>query len=204
MSIIALVAFASAMFVLAITPGPGVFATVARALASGFKPAAFVALGIVGGDLAFLLLAIYGLAALAENLHGMFLTIKYLGAAYLIYLGIQLWRQSAESFHEVGVEQKSWLKNLLTGFTITLSNPKVIVFYVSFLPTFLEVKSLSNTDVVSIATVLSLVLGSVMLFYGYSASKARKLFNNQHSQKRMNRTAGSAMIASGAVLAIKS
>ncbi len=70
MSIISFFALAGAMLLLAIIPGPGVYAVVARALASGFKHSVIVILGIVMGDLIFLLSAIYGLAAVAENAHG--------------------------------------------------------------------------------------------------------------------------------------
>ena len=75
MTLVSILALAGAMFLLAATPGPGVFATVARSLASGFGHATVVVAGIVTGDLVFLLLAIYGLASFAELLGDFFLFI---------------------------------------------------------------------------------------------------------------------------------
>lgn len=203
MTIVSLIAFAGAIFVLAITPGPGVFATIARAMVSGFKPAVFVAIGIVIGDLVFLLLAIYGLTALAIHLQSVFLVIKYVGSVYLIYLGLTLWMQTPEKSESPSTTEQSWLKNFLSGLFITLGNPKVIFFYVSFLPTFVELNLLTNADVFMIASVLVGILGTVLLMYGYIASKSISLFKSPKSQTVMNRAAGSTMMATGAFLASK-
>ena len=203
MSLISLFALAGAMFLLAITPGPGVFATVARALASGFKYSAVVVAGIVTGDLIFLLFAIFGLSAIAENLHGVFLIIKYVGAAYLIFLGIKLWREKPREIQIRGIKDHSWKSNFLAGLFITLGNPKVILFYLGFLPTFVDLSSLSGADVFAIASVVSLVLGATMLAYGFAASNTSRLLRNTRSQRLMNRSAGSAIIFTGAVLATK-
>jgi threonine/homoserine/homoserine lactone efflux protein len=152
MSVISTLALAGAMLLLAITPGPGVFATVARALASGLQHATFVALGIVTGDLIFFLLAIYGLATVAAHLHSLFIMIKYAGAVYLICLGSKLWLSKPENMHiQPAAEYRSRLANFLTGLFVTLGNPKVILFYLGFLPTFVEMTSLSGLDVGIIA-----------------------------------------------------
>lgn len=204
MTLISILALAGAMLLLAITPGPGVFATVSRALASGMKHASFVVLGIVTGDLIFLLFAIYGLAAVAENLHGLFVIIRYLGAAYLIYLGIKLFRSKPENIQvQAATEDGSRKANFFSGLFITLGNPKVILFYLGFLPTFVELTTLSLTDVIIITTVVSVVLGGTMLVYAFTASKARKLFQSPVAQYRMNRSAGCTMIATGTLLAAK-
>ncbi|UCE24900.1 MAG: LysE family transporter, partial [Candidatus Zixiibacteriota bacterium] len=79
-----MIAFAWAVFVLAVVPGPGVLACVSRALASGFRQALGVAMGIVAADLLFLLSALCGLAAMAELLGRFFMVVKYLGGVYLI------------------------------------------------------------------------------------------------------------------------
>lgn len=204
MTLISILALAGAMLLLAITPGPGVFATVARGLASGLKVSAFVVLGIVAGDLIFLLFAIYGLATVAENLHGLFVVIKYVGAVYLINLGVRLWFAIPDKTQvQAETEDLSWQSNFLTGLFITLGNPKVILFYLGFLPTFVDFTSLTSSDVGVIATVVSLVLGLTMLAYAYAASKARALFKDVSAERWMNRSAGSAMIATGSALAIK-
>ena len=91
----------------------------------------------------------------------------------------------------------------MAGLFITLGNPKVILFYLGFLPTFVDLTALKGFDIVVIATVVTLVLGLTMLAYAYAASKARTLFQDPCSQRWMNRSAGCAMIATGSVLAAK-
>lgn len=203
MTIFSILGLAAAMFLLAITPGPGVFATVSKALSSGFKHAVPVVVGIVVGDLVFLLFAIFGLSLIAETFSELFTLIKYLGGGYLIWLGIKLWRSNPSKTNITESKSQSRKYSFLGGLTITLGNPKVILFYLGFLPTFVDLKVLSSLDVAIVAFVVSMVLGSVMLFYAFTASQARRLFRSESAQNRINKTAGSVMIGTGAVLLSK-
>ncbi len=203
MTLFSIFGLAAAMFLLAITPGPGVFATVSKALSSGFKHTVPVIIGIVAGDLIFLLFAIYGLAAIAESFNTLFLLIRCLGSGYLVWLGIKLWRSTPAGIDVLTIKSQSHKYSFLGGLSITLGNPKVIIFYLSFLPTFIQLDQLSTVDVVIVASVVSLVLGGVMLFYAYTASRTRELFKSANAQKIMNKTAGTAMIGTGALLLSK-
>ena len=204
MTLISMLALAGAMFLLAATPGPGVFATVARSMASGFGHAAVVVAGIVTGDLIFLLLAIFGLASVATLLGDLFLLVKIAGGLYLIWLGLRIWNSKPGAVEIHGVRELSWKQNFLSGLVITLGNPKVILFYLGFLPTFLDLATLSAGEVAIVAASVSVVLGSVMLFYAWSAARARELFRSSRAKRIMNRTAGGVMMAAGIVLIIKS
>ena len=86
------------MLVLAASPGPGVFATTARAMASGFRPALAVIWGIVLGDIIFLLFAAFGLSMVARALGNLFFIVKICGGAYLVWLGIKIWLQNPANF----------------------------------------------------------------------------------------------------------
>jgi threonine/homoserine/homoserine lactone efflux protein len=204
MTLLNIFAFAGAMFLLAITPGPGVFATVSRALASGFANASFVVLGIVLGDLIFLLLAIFGLSAIASILGDFFIVVKYIGGIYLLFLGYKILTAKENETNLKGIYELSWKKNFISGLLITLSNPKVILFYLGFLPTFVNLQTLSTLDIGIISLIVTIVLGAVMLAYAYSASGARNLFKSKSSKRKMNIAAGSIMITAGSVLIIKS
>lgn len=204
MTLVSILALAGAMFLLAATPGPGVFATVSRSLASGFGHAAVVVAGIVTGDLVFLLLAIFGLASIAELLGGFFLLVKIAGGLYLLWLGYSIWKRTPGSVQISAVRELSWRQNYVTGLVITLGNPKVVFFYLGFLPTFLDLQSLDMVDVTIVATVVSLVLGGVMLAYAWSAARARELFRSERAERVMNRVAGGVMITTGGVLILKS
>jgi len=126
----------------------------------------------------------------------MFLIIKYLGAGYLIWLGIKLWWSHPEKM-EITASKKY---HFLSGLSITLGNPKVILFYLGFLPTFVDLDALNGLDIFSIAFIVSSILGAVMLFYAFSASRARQLFKSEQTQNRMNKIAGGVMIGTGSIL----
>ena len=204
MSLLNVLTFSLAMFLLAITPGPGVFATISRALSSGFPNSSFLVLGIVIGDIIFLLLAIFGLSAMASMLGEFFILVKYVGGVYLLFLGYKILTSKEKETNIKGIHELSWKKNFLTGLIITLSNPKVILFYLGFLPTFINLQSLNAIDIVIISMIVTIVLGGVMLAYAYSASSAKNLFKNKSSKRKMNIVAGTVMISVGAVLIIKS
>ena len=202
MSIYDICALAGAMLILAVTPGPGVFATVSKALNSGFVPATAVIAGIMLGDLIFLLLAIYGLVALAEMLGELFAVVKYVGGLYLVWLGYQIWKQQPQH-PSSEAPYNSRVGNFTTGLLITLGNPKIILFYLVFLPAFMNLNALSTADVLIVAMVVLSVLGSVMLTYAYIAAKAKDSLYNSKSEKYLNRIAASVMASAGIMILAK-
>ena len=185
-----------------VTP-PGVFAAVSKALAYGFKSSVPVVMGIVVGDLLFLLLAIYGLSAIAETFGTLFVIIKYLGAAYLIWLGVRLWRTYPRNTDVAQSKYGSGKYSFLGGLSITLGNPKVILFYMSFLPSFVNLNALTSIELAIIACIVSFVLSTVLLFYAFTASRAKVIFDSDSAKRRMNRVSGSVMIGSGVILLSK-
>ena len=204
MTLSACIGLSLAMLILAASPGPGVMATTGRALASGFRPALMVICGIVLGDILFLLLATFGMSIVAGMLGELFFLIKIVGSCYLLYLGIRMWRTAAPSAPASPTTQPSGaLGNFISGLVITLSNPKVILFYCGFLPTFLDLSNLTPTDLLLVVTLLSTILGGVLSCYGYLASRARHLFVRPRAVNRLNKTAGGVMIAAGASLALR-
>jgi len=200
MSPLSIIALGGAMLLLAISPGPGVFATVSSALASGFRRASFVVMGIVIGDLIFLLFAIFGLSTLADTLGELFVIIKYAGGIYLLYIGYNIWTSTPSNMELQKGEDISWYSSLLSGLAITLGNPKVILFYLGFLPTFIDLSRLEIFDIIIIAVVVSIVLGSVMLTYAYMASKITSVLASTKSIEIINKTAGAVMMTTGGVL----
>lgn len=101
----------SAMTILAMLPSASVFAVVARAISSGFTQAVITAIGIVVGDFIFILVAIYGLSAIAERMDTLFILVKYCGAAYLIWLGIGLLQAKTKAIEVEGIQEYFWLSN---------------------------------------------------------------------------------------------
>ena len=155
------------------------------------------------GDMIFLLMAISGLAAVAELLGSFFSIVRYCGALYLIWLGYRTWTARIDLRSAKSRKATSPKSCLLSGLSITLGNPKAIVFYLSFLPAFLDPKSLSSSDVMITATVVILTLAVVLLTYSYTANRVRDLFHSEKAIKSINRCAGSVMISAGVAIAAK-
>ena len=204
MSFEAAVTFFVSIFIFAITPGPGVFAILAKAMVEGPKKCIMMALGMVASDLLYLQLAYFGLATIADNWSDIFLIIRYLGAGYLIYLGYKMITAFTHN-QPISNQQKSQqtpLTSFSHGFLISASNPKVILFYVSFLPTFIDLTRLHGSDLILISVLSSIALMTAIMLVAYGASRLANVIKTPIAQQRLNKTAGSIMIAAGAYLAV--
>ena len=197
--------FFIAIFIFGVTPGPGVFAIIARALVSGAHSCTLLSLGMAVSDCMYLVLACLGLAAIATHWGEVFTVIRFVGAAYLMFLGYKMWTAPVKVSDELNVAPANGPgMSFLQGFLISASNPKVIVFYIAFLPTFMNLESLTGRDIV-LAVILglsALMLGLVMI--AATAARARNWFRSPRAMKGLNRSAGSIMAAAGAYLATRS
>lgn len=193
--------FFIAIFIFGITPGPGVFAIMARALVNGASSCFMLALGMTVSDILYLIAACFGLAVIATQWSELFTIIRIIGAVYLIYLGWKMWTAPIELEAKSNKTSKSSiLLSFVQGFLISASNPKVILFYIAFLPTFLDLSALSSGDIMlaSLLTLFALMLG--LMIIAAFAAKARQWFKSESGAKKLNRSAGSIMFGAGAYL----
>lgn len=202
MSWSSIIALLGAMVILAAIPSVSVLAVSSRAAASGFIHGAFTALGIVLGDIIFIVIAIWGLSFLTETLGELSVFIKYLGGTYLIILGISLCRAKSRDLEAKQENQSSLLASFLTGLFITLGDQKATLFYLGFLPAFLDISQISYLDTAIVVAITIVAVGGVKLFYAFMAHKARSLLHF-HSTG-INRIAGAVMVAVGIVVLSKS
>jgi len=205
MSFESVLAFFLAIFIFSITPGPGVFAILARSMTQGAWACLLLALGMAISDIVYLVLACFGLAAIAENWGGLFTLIRIAGALYLLYLGWKMWRTRPAIDMNAPLERKKdQAMSFVQGFLISASNPKVILFYIAFLPTFMDLSALTQNDIIlaSVITLVGLMLGLMMI--AGAASWARKRLRSERAMKGLNRVAGSIMIAAGAYIGMRS
>ncbi|MCP4747264.1 MAG: LysE family translocator [Desulfobacteraceae bacterium] len=201
---VSLISLAFAMLVLAVSPGPGVFATVARSLTSGFRPALAVICGLVIGDIIFLLFSIYGLSFVAQTFGKLFFLVRICAGAYLFWLGLKMWFSEPLAPESNEWEnQKIQSGNIVSGLLITLSNPKVILFYCSFLPAFIDLSTLKILDISLIICIVIFVLSSVLMIYAYLASYSRRFINSKIVPEKLNRCAAAVMMATGIVIVAK-
>ena len=191
------------MIVLAIIPSVSVLAVSARAAAFGFSHGLFTALGIVAGDIIFILVAVYGLVFVAEAMGEQFRLIKYIGGAYLIWLGISLWRADVRARKREKVRQSSWGASFLTGLLITLGDQKAILFYLGFFPAFIDLSRMTPVDTLLIILIATVGVGGAKLVYAWLADRASLIFDNSNAVRGLNIFAACVMILVGVALLLK-
>ncbi len=136
-SLATLLAFTAAALLLALTPGPDMTLSISRALGQGRGPAMFVVIGTSLGVVCHTLLVAFGVSALITASPTAFFILKTGGAAYLLWLALQAIRfGSSLSVQKVDRGQSSPLANMSVGFWVNILNPKVIIFFMTFLPQF--------------------------------------------------------------------
>jgi threonine/homoserine/homoserine lactone efflux protein len=201
LSFSAFLVFASVYLAATASPGPGIAALVARVLGRGLAGIAPFITGFVVGDLIWLTVAATGLAVLAHEFAGIFIAIKLGGVAYLLYLAWSMWRAPVAA-GDVGpaLRGSAGWRAFFGALSLTLGNPKVIVFFLSIMPLVVDVGALNLTVAVEIAATMICVLSSVLLAYALAANRARNLFRSSRAMKIVNR--GAAGVMAGAALAI--
>jgi len=201
MTLAGFVTFALALAVAAAVPGPGIAAVVAQALGAGFRRTLPMIGGLIVGDLVYMSAAAGGLAALAAAFGEVFVVIRWLGAAYLVYLAVRLWRAPATAEAAAAVGRGAGpLRVFLAGLAVTLGNPKVMVFYLALMPTLIDLTRVSLADLALTMAIVFVVLVVVTGLYALLAAKARGLIAQPRARRIANRVAGTTM--AGAAVAI--
>lgn len=195
----------STMTVLAAIPSASVALVIARTMSYGTAHGLAVSGGIVLGDLVFVVLAMLGLSVVAETLGGLFLVIKYAGAAYLVWLGIQLLRTGATviaTTPDPGLSG-SLSTSFLSGFILTLGDIKAIYFYLSLLPQFIDVTALQTADALVFLLVTLVAVGGTKVLYAMFARRLVTSAPGQRYSRLSRKTAGTALVCAGGYLAVK-
>ncbi|MDE2578982.1 MAG: LysE family translocator [Hyphomicrobiales bacterium] len=189
-----------AVYLLALaSPGPGNAAVIARALRGGFAQTAPFIAGIYFGDLIWMALAAFGLAALAERFAEVFMLVRIAGALYLLYLAFRLWTAPAE-IHVEGVARETPLRSLLGGLSLTLGNPKAMAFFVAIAPGLIDAGHASATQFLILAGVMAFGVALAMGAYAAIAARAGAFVTRPAQLRFMNRAAACGM--AGAAVAI--
>lgn len=191
-----IVSLFTAMVILAAIPSLSVLTVTTRAATYGFIHGVFTTIGIVTGDIIFILIAIWGLSFLSETMGSLFVLIKYLGGTYLVWLGISLCRSKAQEIKADQPVKSSLFSSFVTGLVITLGDQKATLFYLGFLPAFLDISKISYLDTIAVILVATLAVGGVKLMYALMADKVSAIASSK-TKTRINLVAGCVMIAVG-------
>jgi len=205
MSIIDSISLFAIMVTLAIIPSTSVALVVTRSATLGVANGVAVAAGIVAGDLVFIILAILGLSVIAETMGGFFMVIKYMGGAYLLCLGYTLItpRNETRILPSKARSKGSLIASFMAGFFLTLGDVKVILFYVSLFPIFLNLSALNISDVVIIFLLTITTVGGVKIAYAFSARKIISMSQGLKLQNVAKKAASGFMIGAGSYLIVK-
>jgi threonine/homoserine/homoserine lactone efflux protein len=203
MTIATIAAYALALFVVALIPGPGITALVARALGTTFAESVGMAVGIVLGDLVFLTAVVLGLSVVAQTFGFVFLIIKYAGAAYLIWMAWKIWKSGIIRTDVEATKRASVFQALLSGLMVTLGNPKAMLFYLALVPTLIDITAITFTDYAKLIAVTVVVLLVVTIPYIALASKARDLLRHPQALKRLNQLSATFLAGTAGYIAIR-
>jgi threonine/homoserine/homoserine lactone efflux protein len=190
-------AFTAASAILLVIPGPTILLVVSYALGQGWRTALPMAIGVALGDFTAMTLSLLGLGALLAASATLFTILKWLGAAYLIWLGIKLWQAGGALDAKPRTDAASSLKMLSHAWLVTALNPKGLTFFIAFLPQFIDPK-LALLPQVSVFGVTFLTLAFInVITYALVASRARKVVQSSGTMRIINRTGGSLLIGAG-------
>lgn len=190
-------AFTAASAVLLVIPGPTILLVVSYALGQGWRAALPMAIGVALGDFTAMTVSMLGLGALLATSATIFTGLKWLGAAYLVYLGIKLWRAGATLDAEPRRDRTAAAKMLGHAWLVTALNPKSITFFVAFLPQFLDHGADFLTQMLVFETTFLVLAFSNAFIYALVAARARQVVGKPGVIRLFNRAGGSLLIGAG-------
>ena len=191
------------MLISALIPGPSVMAIISRSITLGARHGLMVALGTQLADYILICLALTGLSTISSILGEFSVVLQYLGASYLIWLAYRIWRADIVLSDEIEPKAGSLTSSLFVGLVAGLANPKAILFYMGFLPAFIELSSIRLHEVAIILLISTFAVGGVLSAYACAGAKVRHLFRGQKARRMMNRLSSGILASCGVILATK-
>lgn len=198
MSFNAWLLFAGTETVLCLTPGPAVLFVLSYGLACGGRASLWASAGVLAGNACYFALSALGLGAVLLASYEVFTLIKYLGALYLVYLGVQTVRGVGLALRpERAQEDRGSLRALTRGFALQAANPKALVFFVALLPQFIDASRAVWPQVLILGVTSVVIEFTVLAGYGYMAARAAGLTRQVRFRKLTNRVCGGMLVVAG-------
>lgn len=191
-----LISLAIATGILVMIPGPNVALIVANSIRYGFRMGAMTVLGTTAGVALQMLAVVLGLAAIIELAADALIWVRWLGVAYLVYLGIRTWKEPADDLSNVTAAPAMFWR----GCMIAAINPKTLLFNAAFLPQFIATDGSAGMQLAVVAAVFLTVLLVGDMLWALTAGSARKLLSRYSSTR--NRVTGGFLIVAGVGLAL--
>ena len=192
-------AFLLITFVLVITPGPIVTLVIATGATRGVRPALATVVGTTLGNALLLTAIALGLSWVLANALILFEAMRWAGAAYLIYLGVQAWRGAAKAANPLPVADHV---HFARGLAVALTNPKTIVFFTAFLPQFIDPSLPAGRQLAVMCVVTTLMAGATDTAWGVASGLGRAWFMKPQRAKWLARASGGVLIGGGLWLSL--
>lgn len=193
-------AFAAASAVMLAIPGPTILLVISYALGHGRKIAGATVAGVALGDFTAMTASMLGLGALLATSAAVFTVLKWIGAAYLVWLGIKLWRAPVGNDSGSTVETSPAerpLRIFLHTYAVTALNPKSILFFVAFLPQFLDLSRPLFAQMAIFETTFLILATINAALYAWLAAAAGSTIRKPNIRRIVNRLGGSLLIGAG-------
>jgi threonine/homoserine/homoserine lactone efflux protein len=197
-------AFAAASAVLLAIPGPTILLVISYALGHGRKIAGATVAGVALGDFTAMTASMLGLGALLATSAAIFTVLKWIGAAYLVWLGIKLWKapvgNDSGSTLETSPAERP-LRIFVHTYAVTALNPKSILFFVAFLPQFLDLSRPLFAQMAIFETTFLILATINAALYAWLAAAAGSTIRKPNVRRIVNRLGGSLLIGAGLLTA---
>ncbi len=190
-------AFVAASAVLLAIPGPTVLLVISYALGHGRKPAAAIVAGVALGDFTAMTASMLGLGAILATSAVLFTGLRWLGGAYLIFLGVKLWRAPAGAAGFEAAPAAGPLRMFAHAYAVTALNPKGILFFVAFVPQFLDGSRAFLPQVAILVGTFVTMATMNSLGFAILASAARERLKQPRVQRVVNRAGGFLLVGAG-------
>ena len=190
-------AFVAASVIMLAIPGPTVLLVVSYALGHGRKPALAIATGVALGDLTAMTASMLGLGAVLMTSAAIFTVLRWIGGAYLIYLGVRLWRAPVGPAEMLAVKDRGWRPMMAHAYAVTASNPKSIIFFVAFVPQFMDTTQPVPPQAGILVPTFVVLAALNAWLYAWLAAAARGFLRSAPAQRAVNCTGGSLLIGAG-------
>jgi threonine/homoserine/homoserine lactone efflux protein len=199
-----LLAFVPIAIALIVSPGPDSIYTLTRSISDGQSAGVMAALGSSAGSIVHTTGAVLGLSAILQTSALAFTVVKVVGAAYLVYLGIQTFRKSEE--FEISPESTSYTptESFQSALLINVLNPKVAVFFLAFLPQFVQSGSNVTLQIFTLGVLFASLGFAYQALLAVFSARARRVISERELVQTLLRTAsGSVLIGFGVHLALE-
>ncbi len=192
--------FSAVALVAVVSPGPAILLSISNSIRFGMSKVVLSSFGNICGLFLLSTAAIFGLGAILKTSTTLFLIIKIIGAAYLIYLGIRQWRSKTNFFEGVDKKSEQTKSNqrfFVEGFLIAMTNPKAILFFTALFPQFINTQQALTAQFLIMTFTFMAISFTALVAYGVLATKAKSWLSTGQRAKWFNRTLGSLFVLIG-------